>query len=172
MARDLRIGDSKVVESRESPDGTTIRRRRVTLDGKHRFTTYERVENPTLLVRKRSGAKELFDRGKLLAATRRSVGKFFASDLEVEDVVNRVEEMVYDIGEGEVDSQEIGEAVLDVLSEVNEVAFVRFASVFREFKSLDEFEKIIRERRITDWGARKEAVFGDNEDGATWKGDR
>ena len=115
-------------------------------DGK-RFTTYERVEKPALIVRKRSGAKELFDRGKLLGATRRSVGKFFVSELEVEDVVNRVEDMVYDLGSGEVSSVAIGEAVLTVLAEVNEVAFVRFASVFREFKSLDEFEEIIKEKR-------------------------
>ena len=149
MARDFRIGDSKVVESRESPDGALIRRRRVSLDGKYRFTTYERVEKPVLIVRKRSGGKELFDRDKLLAATRRSVGKFFASELEVEDVVNRVEDMLYDLGVAEVSSVAIGEAVLNVLAEINEVAFVRFASVFREFKSLDEFEKIIQERRKT-----------------------
>jgi len=147
VAKGFRIGDSKVVESRESPDGMLIRRRRVSLDGKHRFTTYERVEKPALIVNKRSGTQEPFDRDKLLAATRRSVGKFFDSELAVEEVVNRVEEMMYDMGLAEVPSVAIGEAVLDVLSEVNEVAFVRFASVFREFKSLDEFEKIIRERR-------------------------
>ena len=147
MAKGFRIGDSKVVESRESPDGMLIRRRRVSLDGKYRFTTYERVEKPALIVKKRSGGKELFDRDKLLSAARRSVGKFFASELAVEEVVNRVEDMVYDLGTAEVSSVAIGEAMLDVLSEVNEVAFVRFASVFREFKSLDEFEKIIRERR-------------------------
>jgi len=117
------------------------------LDGKYRFTTYERVEKPALIVRKRSGGKELFDRDKLLAATRRSVGKFFSSELEVDDVVNRVEDMVYDLGIAEVSSVAIGEAVLNVLAEVNEVAFVRFASVFREFRSLDEFEKIIKDRR-------------------------
>lgn len=147
MARSFRIGDSKVMESRESIDGTMIRRRRESLDGKHRFTTYERIERPTLLVKKRSGAKELFDRDKLLSATRKSVGKFFRSELEVEDVVDRVEELVFDLGAEEVPSTAIGEAMLEVLAEVNEVAYVRFASVFKEFKTLDEFEKIIRERR-------------------------
>jgi transcriptional repressor NrdR len=135
------------MESRESIDGTMIRRRRESLDGKHRFTTYERIERPTLLVKKRSGAKELFDRDKLLSATRKSVGKFFRSELEVEDVVDRVEELVFDLGAEEVPSTAIGEAMLEVLAEVNEVAYVRFASVFKEFKTLDEFEKIIRERR-------------------------
>ena len=147
MPKGFRIGDSKVMESRESIDGTMIRRRRMTLDSKHRFTTYERVEKPTIIVKKRSGGKELFDRDKLLSATRKSVGKFFRSELEVEDVVNRVEDLVYDLGLEEVPSTAVGEAVLEVLADVNEVAYVRFASVFREFKSLDEFEKIIREQR-------------------------
>lgn len=147
MARGLRIGDSKVMESRESGDGMMIRRRRESLDGKHRFTTYERIEKPTIIVKKRSGAKELFDRDKLLSATTRSVGKFFKSELEVEGVVNRVEELIFDMGVEEVSSTAIGEAVLEVLADINEVAYVRFASVFKEFKTLDEFEKIIRERR-------------------------
>jgi transcriptional repressor NrdR len=135
------------MESRETLDGSMIRRRRETLDGKFRFTTYERIEHPTIIVHKRSGGKELFDRDKLLSATRKSVGKFFTSELEVEDVVNRVEGIVYDSGQEEVTSKFIGEAMLSVLAEVNEVAFVRFASVFREFKSLSEFEKIIKEYR-------------------------
>jgi len=146
MANRIKIGDSKVLESREAPDGTTIRRRRVTADGK-RFTTYERIEMPVLTVRKSSGNKEPFDRDKLLSAVRRSVGKFFNSDLEVEAVVNRVENQLHDFGTEEITSKQIGEAILDVLAEVNEVAYVRFASVFREFKTLDEFEKIIREQR-------------------------
>ena len=75
---------------------------------------------------------------------RRSVGKFFKSDLEVESVVNAVERKVHELGEEEVTSKQIGETILDVLAETNEVAYVRFASVFQEFKTLDEFEKIIR----------------------------
>jgi len=142
----IRIGQSKVMESRETLDGSMIRRRRETKDGM-RFTTYERIEFPTVIVKKRSGNKELFDRDKLMNATRKSVGKFFTSELEVEGVVNQVEQRVYDAGLEEVPSSFIGEAILDVLAEVNEVAFVRFASVFREFKSLDEFEAIIKERR-------------------------
>ncbi|MBQ8992107.1 transcriptional repressor NrdR [Candidatus Saccharibacteria bacterium] len=147
MPRNLRIGDSKVLESRETPDGTMIRRRRITSDGKYRFTTYERIERQELTVRKRSGNKEVFDRDKLLTSVRRSVGKFFNSEMEVEQVVNSVTDRVYDLGVDEVTSKQVGEAILDVLAEVNEVAYVRFASVFREFKSLDEFEKIIREQR-------------------------
>ncbi|MBQ9029393.1 transcriptional repressor NrdR [Candidatus Saccharibacteria bacterium] len=147
MPRNLKIGDSKVLESRETPDGTMIRRRRITSDGKYRFTTYERIEMPELTVRKRSGNKEVFDRDKLLTSVRRSVGKFFNSEMEVEQVVNSVTDRLYELGTDEVTSRQVGEAILDVLAEVNEVAYVRFASVFREFKSLDEFEKIIREQR-------------------------
>lgn len=143
MANNIKIGDSKVLESRETPDGAMIRRRRVTPEGR-RFTTYERIEMPALVVKKRSGNKEQFDRDKLLTAVRRSVGKFFNSDLEVEDVVNKVVAKVYDLGSDEIESKQIGQAILDVLAEVNEVAYVRFASVFLEFKTLEDFENIIR----------------------------
>ena len=142
----FRIGDSKVLESRETGDGRLIRRRRVSPDGR-RFTTYERVEMPPLTVSKRSGNKEIFDRDKLLLAVRRSVGKFFKSELEVEDVVNRATDALYACGTDEVTSRQVGEAVLGVLAEVNEVAYVRFASVFREFKTLEDFENILREQK-------------------------
>ena len=146
MEHKFRIGDSKVLESRETVDGTMIRRRRETPDG-HRFTTYERIEMPPLTVAKRSGNKEIFDRDKLLLAVRRSVGKFFNSELEVEDVVNRASDILYSLGTDEITSKQIGEAVLDVLAEVNEVAYVRFASVFREFKTLEDFENILKEQK-------------------------
>lgn len=147
MAKKLKIGDSKVLESRETLDGTMIRRRRVTSDGKYRFTTYERIELPNLTVIKSSGNRENFERDKLLSAVRKSVGKFFDSDLEVEAVVDRATDLIYDLGVDEVKSHQIGEAILDVLAEVNEVAYVRFASVFREFKTLDDFEKILQEQK-------------------------
>ncbi|MBR3256102.1 transcriptional repressor NrdR [Candidatus Saccharibacteria bacterium] len=146
MKRKFRIGDSKVLESRETVDGTMIRRRRESVDG-HRFTTYERIEMPPLTVLKRSGNKEIFDRDKLLLAVRRSVGKFFDSELEVEEVVNRVSDILYSYGADQITSKQIGEAILDVLAEVNEVAYVRFASVFREFKTLEDFEDILKEQK-------------------------
>lgn len=141
-----RIGDSKVLESRETDDGTTIRRRRVSADG-HRFTTYERIELPQLYVRKRSGNREVFDRDKLVTSVKRSVGKFMGSELEVEEVVNAVEKLLRQSGKEEVKSTDVGNAVLDVLVDRNGVAYVRFASVFLEFKTLDDFERILRERR-------------------------
>jgi transcriptional repressor NrdR len=142
-----KIGDSRVIESREAADGMTIRRRRESLDGKTRFTTYERIERPNLAVKKKDGSHELFDRDKLATAIKRSVGKFFTSELEVEEMINNVEDKLYDLGESEITSHQIGDLVLDELAIRNEVAYVRFASVYHEFKTLDEFEEILKQRR-------------------------
>ncbi len=143
-----RISSSKVLESRETDDGTTIRRRRVTADGR-RFTTYERVEQPHLVVLKSSGNREMFDREKLITSVRRSVGKFIGSDMEVETVVGKVIALLRSENEEEVTSQQVGDAVLDVLADTNEVAYVRFASVFLKFQTLGDFEKILKQRRGT-----------------------
>lgn len=143
---DLNIGNSRVIESREVSDGASIRRRRETPDGR-RFTTYERVERPNLAVVKKDGVRELFDRDKLYAAVHRSVGKFFNSELEVENIIARVEDGLYALGEPEIKSRQIGDMVLEQLALTSEVAYVRFASVYREFKSLDEFESILHELR-------------------------
>lgn len=140
------IGDSRVIESREVGDGVTIRRRRESPDGK-RFTTYERIEKPNLAVIKKDGVRELFDRDKLSNAIKRSVGKFFASEVEVEEMINVIEDSLYGIGENEITSKQIGDKVLDELAIRNEVAYVRFASVYHEFKTLDDFVKILEQRR-------------------------
>jgi transcriptional repressor NrdR len=140
------IGDSRVIESREVSDGVTIRRRREAPDGT-RFTTYERIEKPNLAVIKKNGARELYDRDKLATAIKRSVGKFFTSEVEVEEIIDVIEDGIYDLGENEVTSQQIGDKVLDELAERNEVAYVRFASVYQDFQNLDDFVKILEERR-------------------------
>lgn len=140
------IGESRVIESREVSDGNTIRRRRETPDGK-RFTTYERIEKPNLAVIKKDGVRELFDRDKLATAIKRSVGKFFNSEVEVEEMISKIEDDIYEIGEIEVTSKQIGDTVLDELANRNEVAYVRFASVYHKFKTLDDFVKILEERR-------------------------
>ena len=88
------IGDSRVIESREVSDGVTIRRRRESPDGK-RFTTYERIEKPNLAVIKKDGKRELFDRDKLAIAIKRSVGKFFSSEVEIEEMINDIEDGLY-----------------------------------------------------------------------------
>ena len=142
----VNIGDSRVVESREVSGGAAIRRRRETPDGK-RFTTYERVEKPNLAVIKKTGNRELFDREKLTSAVRQSVGKFLKSDEEVEAIITAVEDALYAFGESEISSQQIGDQVLDGLAERNEVAYVRFASVYYDFTTLDEFERILAQRR-------------------------
>lgn len=140
------IGDSRVIESREVSDGVTIRRRRESPDGK-RFTTYERIERPNLAVIKKNGDRELFDRDKLAIAIKRSVGKFFSSEVEIEEMIAEIEDALYAIGENEITSKQIGDKVLDELAARNEVAYVRFASVFYKFKTLDDFVKILEERR-------------------------
>ena len=142
----VNIGDSRVVESREVSGGAAIRRRRETPDGK-RFPTYERVEKPNLAVIKKTGNRELFDREKLTSAVRQSVGKFLKSDEEVEAIITAVEDALYAFGESEISSQQIGDQVLDELAERNEVAYVRFASVYYDFTTLDEFERILAQRR-------------------------
>jgi len=142
----LNIGDSRVVESREVSDGVTIRRRRETPDGK-RFTTYERIEKPNLAVIKKNGARALFDRDKLSIAVKRSVGKFFTSEVEIEEMIDQIEDGLYALGENEITSKQIGDKVLDELALRNEVAYVRFASVYQDFKTLDDFLQILEQRK-------------------------
>lgn len=139
--------NSKVVESRDAGDGDAIRRRRECLQCQHRYTTYERVERPNLAVVKKDGSRELFDRHKLFAAIHRSVGKFFTSDLEIEEMVGQVEDALYGLGVQELPSRQIGELVLEQLAQRNEVAYIRFASVYREFKTIEEFEAALQQLR-------------------------
>lgn len=149
MPAPVNIGDSRVLESREVGDGKTIRRRRETSDGR-RFTTYERIEKPNLAVIKKDGSRELFDRDKLAGAIKQSVGKFFSSEVEVEEIVSDVEDAIYNIGDSEVFSKQIGDMVLDKLEARNQVAYVRFASVFHDFKTLDDFVEILARRQKKD----------------------
>lgn len=146
MSGRYKIGDSRVLESRESTDGLSIRRRRESTDG-HRFTTYERIERRTITVVKKDGTRVSYDRDKLGIAIHRSVGKFFESEAEIESIINDIEERIYDLGESEITSRKIGEIVLDKLAAVNEVAYVRFASVFHDFRTLDDFVKILDQKR-------------------------
>ena len=142
----LNIGDSRVIESREVSDGVTIRRRRESPDGK-RFTTYERIEKPNLAVVKKNGTRTLFDRDKLSNAVTRSVGKFFESEIEVQEIIDEIEDGLYALGENEITSKQIGDKVLDELALRNEVAYIRFASVYQDFKTLDDFLKILEQRK-------------------------
>jgi transcriptional repressor NrdR len=132
----------RVLESRESIGLETIRRRRECGICGERFTTYERIERPTLLVIKKDGSQEIFDRKKLGESLARSVGKFFKSPNYLEELVSNVEVEAYKISEDNaIRSSAIGEIILDMLAESNEVAYIRFASVYKNFKNAKEFSK-------------------------------
>lgn len=133
--------NTKVIESRDVAEGKAIRRRRECIDCQHRFTTYERLERPQLIVIKNNGAQELFSRDKLLAGLYRACEKTTVSRVEVEQIADRIEDKIYECGEPEVSSSQIGQIVMNELSLVNEVAYVRFASVYRRFKDIAGFEK-------------------------------
>ena len=137
---EYKIDDTKVLESRTSSDGQSIRRRRLSPDVT-RFTTYERFEKPELVVMKSHGGQEYFDRDKLKSSIIRSVGKF-VSEMEVEEIINMVESNLRKKG-NKIESKKIGETVLSVLFDVNKVAYIRFASVFHEFETIDDFEEIL-----------------------------
>lgn len=139
--------NSKVIESREASESGAIRRRRECLKCAHRYTTYERIERPNLAVIKKGGTRELFDRQKLFEAIHRSVGKFLTYDLEIEAIVSRVEDELYSSGEMELPSSAIGDLVLKELADRNQVAYVRFASVYQEFKTIDEFADALEKLR-------------------------
>lgn len=130
-----------MIESRDVAEGKAIRRRRECTGCQHRFTTYERLERPQLIVIKNNGAQELFNRDKLLAGLYRACEKTAVSSAEVERIVARIEDKLYECGETEVASSKIGQLVMDELALVNEVAYVRFASVYRRFKDIAGFEK-------------------------------
>ncbi len=140
--------DSRVVESRDAV--SAVRRRRECLSCGVRFTTYERIERPNLAVIKSDGRKVLFDSRKLFNSVQRSVGKILSSETDVDRVVSAVEDKLYNMGELEIPSKVIGDTVLDELAKLNEVAYVRFASVYREFKSADEFVEVLKALRAGD----------------------
>ena len=142
---------NRVVDSRLSNDGMMIRRRRMCTACKRRFTTYERVEEAAPMVVKKDGRREPFDRAKIIAGLRRACEKRPVSMQTIENIANKVETMLADQGEREVQSSVIGSAVMNELHKIDQVAYVRFASVYRSFKDIDEFmhelEDLIRQRK-------------------------
>jgi transcriptional repressor NrdR len=142
--------DTNVIESRDVVSGGTVRRRRECPKCFCRFTTYERIERPQLVVVKKDGSRELFNRAKLLAGINRACEKTAVSSIQIESLVDSVEQELYSRGESEVSSREAGELVIKGLAELSEVAYVRFASVYRRFSDITGFEKelaIIRSKR-------------------------
>jgi transcriptional repressor NrdR len=133
--------DNKVVESRDVADNDAIRRRRECLSCGYRFTTYERLERPTLVVIKRNATRQLFSREKLLKGLQHATEKTPVTNLQLESFVASIERELYGRGEPEVSSTDIGELVMASLPKLNEVAYVRFASVYRKFRDISSFEK-------------------------------
>lgn len=143
--------DTKVIESRDVAEGEAIRRRRMCVQCGHRFTTYERIERPQLVVIKNNGVRELYNRQKLLAGLLRASEKTSITNVQLERLVMDVERELYACGEAEVRSARIGELVMECLALLNEVAYVRFASVYRRFKDIAGFERElsqIKQRKI------------------------
>lgn len=142
--------DTKVIESRDVSEGEAIRRRRACPDCSYRFTTYERIEKPQIIVIKNDDTRELFSRDKLLAGLYRACEKTPVTSLQLERLVADIEQQIYACGEQEVHTAQIGDMVMSGLAELNEVAYVRFASVYRRFKDIAGFESEllqIREKR-------------------------
>lgn len=133
--------DTKVVESRDVGGGESIRRRRQCLKCDFRFTTYERMERAHLTVVKRDGTRQSYDRDKLLNGICRAAEKTSISASQREDIVSSIERRLYDTGEQEVTSTMIGELTMNELSKYDDVAYVRFASVYRHFTSIQGFER-------------------------------
>jgi transcriptional repressor NrdR len=131
--------DNKVIDSRLSKDGDVIRRRRECIDCGRRFTTYERVEEMLPLVVKKDGRREPFDRNKILTGIKKACEKRPISITVIEKMVDSIEASFTDVGEREVKSTDIGEKVMENLHRLDEVAYVRFASVYRSFRDINEF---------------------------------
>lgn len=133
--------DTKVIESRDAGDSQAIRRRRACPECGYRFTTYERLERPQLIVIKNDGTRQLFSREKLLGGLYRACEKTPVTSLQLENLVADIEQHLYACGESEVPSAKLGEMIMERLSLLNEVAYVRFASVYRRFTDIAGFER-------------------------------
>lgn len=143
--------EDKVVDSRTAKEGEVIRRRRECLGCKRRFTTYERIEEILPMVVKKDGRREPFDRNKILAGLTKACEKRPISTATIDAVTDRIEKRIQEMGETEIPSRTIGEELMKELHQLDQVAYVRFASVYREFKDIDQFmdelKTLARERQ-------------------------
>jgi transcriptional repressor NrdR len=143
--------ENKVIDSRLSKDGRTIRRRRECLKCERRFTTYEKLEEVLPMVVKKDGRREPFNRDKIIGGIKKACQKRPISTTKIEEFVDSVEFHFQELGKKEVESTEIGEMVINNLKEWDEVAYVRFASVYRQFRDINEFmnelEGILKARK-------------------------
>ena len=144
--------DSKVIDSRPTDDGNSIRRRRECIGCGRRFTTYEKVEMNPLFVVKKDGRREMFDTQKIKAGIVHACDKLPVSMQEIDGIVARVEQKCYATMEGEIPTEKIGDIVMLELKELNDVAYVRFAAVYRKFTDLgtfmEELQKLVDEHKM------------------------
>ncbi len=131
----------RVIDTREIKNGFEIRRRRECLSCGARFTTYERIEEKPILVIKKNGEREQFDREKIVRGIMRACQKRPVSAEDIERIVDRVEKEIFESGKREVKTIFIGEIIMEELRKLDKVAYVRFASVYRDFRDIEEFEK-------------------------------
>jgi len=136
--------DSKVVDSRVSKDGEATRRRRECINCGRRFTTYERIEEVAQMVIKKDSRRESFDRWKLKSGIMKAIEKRAVSLDQVDALINDIERDLFNGGEHEVSTKVLGEAVMQRLKQLDEVAYVRFASVYRQFRDINEFMSEIK----------------------------
>ena len=144
--------DTKVIESRDVASGEAIRRRRECTACSSRFTTYERVERPQLVVIKNNGSRELFSRDKLADGLFRACEKTRVTGIQIDKLVSDIEQRIYNSEENDISSSKIGEYVIEYLADLDEVAYVRFASVYKRFSNIAGFERElaqIRNKKIT-----------------------
>ena len=137
--------ENKVVDSRLNKEGTVIRRRRECLNCSVRFTTYEKLERSLPLLIKKDGRREEFDRDKIIHGVQKACQKRPVSIKDIEDLVDRVEQYVQELGEKEVSAVKVGEKVISEIYNLDDVAYVRFASVYRSFKDVNEFMVELKE---------------------------
>lgn len=142
--------ETKVLDTRDTDENTTVRRRRVCLSCDRRFTTYEKVEHVPGMVVKNGGKRELFSREKILAGVLRACDKTDVSVKEAERIAEEVEADIYNSMTKEITSRQIGEMVMEKLKKINDIAYVRFASVYRRFQDvssfIDELEDLIKNK--------------------------
>ena len=137
--------ENKVIDSRLNKEGNVIRRRRECLSCSGRFTTYEKVERSLPLLVKKDGRREEFDRDKIISGVRKACQKRPVSIKNIEDLVDRVEQYLQELGEKEVHAVKVGEKVISEIYNLDDVAYVRFASVYRSFKDVNEFMVELKE---------------------------
>ena len=136
--------DDKVIDSRTAREGEVIRRRRECLTCKRRFTTYERIEENLPVLVKKDNRRETFDRSKIMTGLKKACEKRPISSAALEGAVDRIEKRLQEYGESEVPARVVGEEVMRELHGLDQVAYVRFASVYKEFKDIDQFMETIR----------------------------